>query len=72
MTVRPITGSGTPRDRSGETLFIDGRELSHMVDRTRRKLRGTGTVTIASPSGLQQGKGMPTCPVSPLRAAIAA
>jgi len=40
-------GNGRFRDRRGEVLFIDARELGHMVDRTRRELSDEDIEEIA-------------------------
>ena len=41
-------GNGKFRDRRGETLFIDGRKLGHMIDRTHRLLSDDDIARITS------------------------
>lgn len=41
-------GNGKFRDRQGQTLFIDGRKLGHMIDRTHRELSDEDIATITT------------------------
>ena len=62
----PTKGSGSLRDRRGETLFIDARQMGEMVDRTHRELTDDDIAKIAgtyhawrgeSPLPLGEGQG---------------
>jgi type I restriction enzyme M protein len=44
---RGVGGEGLWRDRRGQILFIDARQLGHMVDRTRKELSDADIARIA-------------------------
>ena len=48
--------NGERRDRQGETLFIDARNMGHMVDRTRRDLSPEDIARVADTYHAWQGK----------------
>ncbi len=48
--------NGQPRDRHGETLFIDSRKLGHMLDRTHRDLSQEDIARVSGIYHAWQGK----------------
>ena len=48
--------NGEPRDRRGETLFIDARKLGHMIDRTHRDLTPEDIARVADTYHAWRGK----------------
>ena len=55
---RPLTpDSRTPTDRRGEILFIDARNLGHMIDRAERALSDDDIAQIADTFAAWRGLG---------------